>query len=168
MEPVDVATLIVRVVFGLFLVAHGLNKMFGGGGLAGTSGWFGSIGMKWPQMQARVAAGTEIVAGVLFALGLLTPLAAAAMVSLMIVAWVVAHRRSGFFIFNPGQGWEYVASIAAAALAVGIMGAGTASLDHALGWHLSDWWGLVVTLAVGVGGAALHLAVSYRPKVSTT
>ncbi len=163
MEPVDLAILVVRVVFGLSLAAHGLNKIVGGGGLAGTSGWFGSIGMKWPQLQARLAAGTEIVAGVLFAAGLLTSLAAAAMVSLMIVAWVVAHRRSGFFIFNPGQGWEYVGSIAAAALAVGIMGAGTVSLDHALGWHLNDWWGAVVTLVVGVGGSILHLAASYRP-----
>lgn len=167
MEPGDVAALVIRLVFGLFLAAHGLNKIRGASGLAGTAGWFGSIGMKWPQAQARMAAFTEIGAGVLFAVGLLTSLAAAAMISLMLVAWFVAHRRTGFFIFNQGQGWEYVASIAAASLAVGIMGAGSVSLDEALGWHFERWWGAVVAVAVGVGGGVAHLAVSYRPRVTS-
>ena len=168
MEPVDLGLLVIRVVFGLSLAAHGLNKIRGGGGLNGTAGWFGSIGMTWPRLQARLAAGTEIAAGLLFAVGLLTSLAAAAMISLMLVAWVVAHRTTGFFIFNQGQGWEYVASIAAAAFGVGAAGAGAASLDHALDLHLSGWWGAVVAGVVGVGGAALHLAVSYRPKRSAS
>ena len=163
MEPGDLGVLVIRVVFGLSLAAHGLNKIRGGGGLNGTAGWFGSIGMKWPRLQARTAAGTEIVAGVLFAAGLLTPLAAAAMISLMLVAWAVAHRTTGFFIFNQGQGWEYVAAIAAAAFGVGATGAGSVSLDQALGWHADRWWGAVIAGVVGVGGAALHLAVSYRP-----
>ena len=64
-----------RAVFGLFLAAHGYNKVFGGGGLAGTGRWFGSLGMRWPNVQARLAASTEMGAGVLFALGLLTPFA---------------------------------------------------------------------------------------------
>ena len=66
-DPADLALLVVRVVFGLFLAAHGYNKVFGGGGLAGTARWFGSIGMRWPDVQARLAAGTEIGAGILFA-----------------------------------------------------------------------------------------------------
>jgi putative oxidoreductase len=163
MEPGDLGLLVIRLVFGLFLVAHGLNKIRGG--LDGTAGWFASIGMRWPALQARLAAGTEIGAGVLFAVGLLTPLAAAAMISLMIVAWYVAHRTTGFFIFNQGQGWEYVASIGAAAFAVGAAGAGSISLDHAVGWHSTSWWGAVTAGVIGVGGAAVHLGVSYRPQV---
>jgi len=162
-EPVDLGVLVVRLVFGLSLAAHGLNKIRGGRGLAGTAGWFGSIGMRWPRLQARMAAGTEIIAGLLFAAGLLTSLAAAAMISLMLVAWAVAHRTTGFFIFNPGQGWEYVAAIAAAAFGVGTIGAGQVSLDHALDLHADRWWGAAIAAAVGLGGGALHLAVSYRP-----
>jgi putative oxidoreductase len=162
-EPVDLGLLVIRGVFGLSLAAHGLNKIRGGGGLDGTAGWFGSIGMRWPRVQARLAAGTEIGAGLLFAVGLLTPLAAGAMISLMLVAWAVAHRTTGFFIFNQGQGWEYVAAIAAAAFGVGAAGAGSVSLDHALDLHTSDWWGPIIAGVVGVGGGLLHLAVSYRP-----
>jgi len=165
MEPGDLALLVIRLVFGLFLVAHGLNKIRGG--LNGTAGWFASIGMRWPALQARLAAGTEIGAGVLFAAGLLTSLAAGAMVSLMIVAWFVAHRTTGFFIFNQGQGWEYVASIGAAAFAVGVAGAGSVSLDHAVGWHSTTWWGAVIAGVVGVVGAVVHLAVSYRPQAAS-
>ena len=44
MDPIDLALLVLRVVFGLFLAAHGYNKVFGGGKLAGTGRWFGSLG----------------------------------------------------------------------------------------------------------------------------
>ena len=70
MQQVDLALLVLRVVFGVFLACHGINKVKGG--LAGTARWFGGIGMKWPKWQARIAASTEIGAGLLFALGLLT------------------------------------------------------------------------------------------------
>jgi len=48
--------LILRAVFGLFFAYHGYNKFFGPGGLTGTTGWFDSIGMRWPAWQARLAA----------------------------------------------------------------------------------------------------------------
>ena len=86
MEQFDVALLVVRLVFGVTLAYHGYNKVFGQGGLAGTAGFFGSIGMRWPNVQARLAAGTEIGAGLLFAAGLLTPFAAAGIIGLMTVA----------------------------------------------------------------------------------
>jgi putative oxidoreductase len=159
----NVALLVLRVVFGLFLCAHGYNKIFGGGKLAGTASWFGSMGMKWPKWQARAAASTELAAGLLFAAGLLTPLAAAGMISLMLVAIWTAHRAAGFFVFRPGQGWEYCASIAVVAFSVATMGAGRYSLDHAFDIAFHGWWGAVIAAVVGVGGAVLHLTVSYRP-----
>ena len=115
MHQVNLALLVLRLVFGLFLAYHGYNKVFGGGGLKGTAGWFGTIGMRWPAWQARLAAATEIGAGLMFAAGILTPLAAAGMIGLMTVAIVVAHWKVGFFIFKPNQGWEYCASIAVVA-----------------------------------------------------
>ena len=100
-------------------------------------------------------AATEIGAGVLFALGLLTPFAAAGMIGVMVVATWAAHRHNGFFIFSEGQGWEYTVSIAVAAWAVATIGPGEASLDHAIGldWTAWDGWiGAVIAGVLGVGG----------------
>ncbi len=166
MEPIDLALLVVRLMFGVGLSLHGYNKIFGGGGLAGTGRWFGSLGMRWPAVQARVAATTEITAGLLFAAGLLTPFAAAGMIGVMLVAGWAAHRRNGFFIFRKGEGWEYVASIAVVAWAVATIGPGELSLDHALDltWDAWDGWiGSAIAGVLGVGGALLQLAVCYRP-----
>lgn len=167
MPQLDVALLILRVVFGVFLAYHGYNKVFGGGGLPGTARWFGAIGMKWPVWQARLAATTEIGAGLLFAVGLVTPLAGAAIIGLMIVAIVVEHWKVGFFIFKPNQGWEYCASIAVVAFAVSMVGGGRWSLDNALDIEFSGWWGAALAGVLGIGGALGQLALSYRPKAST-
>ncbi len=153
MDQINAALFILRVVFGLFLAYHGYNKVFGGGGLAGTAGWFGSMGFKYAPMQARRRRPREIGAGVLFAAGLLTPLAAAGMIGLMVVAIYTAHLKNGFFIFKPGQGWEYCASIAVLAFGVAMMGAGEWSLDEAFDMHFSGWGGAAIAGIVGVGGA---------------
>lgn len=167
MPQLDLALLILRVVFGVFLAYHGYNKVFGGGGLAGTARWFGAIGMKWPTWQARLAATTEIGAGLLFAAGLITPFAGAGIIGLMIVAIVVAHWKVGFFIFKPDQGWEYCASIAVVAFAVSMVGGGRWSLDNALGIEFPGWRGTAIAGVIGIGGALAQLALSYRPKAST-
>ncbi len=167
MPQFDLALLLLRVVFGVFLAYHGYNKVFGGGGLAGTAKWFGAIGMKWPLWQARLAATTEMGAGLLFAAGLITPLAGAGVIGLMVVAIVVAHWKVGFFIFKPNQGWEYCASIAVVAFAVSMVGGGRWSLDNALDIEFSGWWGAAIAGVLGIGGALGQLALSYRPKAST-
>lgn len=165
-DQIDVGMVVMRACIGLFLAYHGYNKIFGGGGLNGTASWFGSIGMKWPALQARLAAFTEIGAGLALAIGFLTPVAGAGVIGIMIVAIVVAHAKVGFFVFLPNQGWEYCATIAAIAAAIGIIGPGRISVDHALGLHFDGWTGALVTLAVGVGSAGLQLGSSYRPMKS--
>jgi putative oxidoreductase len=164
MQQLDVGLLVLRSTFGVFLAYHGYNKVFGGGGLQGTARWFGSIGMKWPLWQARIAAATEVGAGLMLAAGLLTPLAAAGMVGIMVVAIVVEHWKVGFFIFKPNQGWEYCASIAVVAVVVGMIGPGRWSLDHALGVEWNGWTGAVIAACAGIGGAIAQLAISYRPQ----
>ena len=165
-DQINLALLVLRLVFGLFLAYHGYNKVFGGGGLAGTAKWFGSIGFRAPRLQAFMAASTEIGAGVLLAAGLLTPLAAAGVTGVMVVAIVSSHWKVGFFIFKEGGGWEYCASIAFAALAIGTIGAGEWSLDHAIGLHFHGWTGAVIAAAAGIGGGLAQLAAFYRPKPS--
>lgn len=164
-DQLDVGMLVLRLMFGLSLAYHGYNKFFGPGGLSATAGWFGSIGMKWPAVQARLAATTEVGAGVMLAAGILTPLAAAGMIGVMTVAIVVAHWKVGFFIFKPNQGWEYCASIAITAWVIALIGPGRWSLDHALDITWFDGWtGAIVAGALGVVGAIAQLQISYRPK----
>ena len=78
MTPYDtsfsVALLILRLVLGVTLAAHGYNKFFGGGRIPGTARWFESIGMKPGKFHATVAATTEMAAGLGLAAGLLTPI----------------------------------------------------------------------------------------------
>jgi putative oxidoreductase len=150
MNRTDLALLIIRSVFGVFMLLHGVNKIRSG--LGGTAGWFGSIGMRRPALQARTAAWTEIGAGALFA----------AIISVMCVAIITVHLKVGFFIFLPGGGWEYCASIAAVAAAVAVAGPGSASLDDLLGWTTGPVVG-VLAVAVGLAAAACHLALSWRP-----
>lgn len=159
-----IALLIMRVTLGGMIAAHGLNKFFGGGKIAGTAAWFDSIGVRPGKLNALMAATTEVGCGLLLILGLLTPLACAGLVSLMVVAIVTVHWRNGFFVFNPGQGIEYCLVIAAMGVALGGLGAGRFSLDRAAHiWTLRPSIGLAVAAGVGIGGALLQLAAFYRP-----
>ena len=169
MTASDVGLLILRVVLGLTMAAHGYNKFFGGGRIPGTAGWFESIGMKPGMFHARVAATTEMAAGLGLAVGLLTPIPAAGLVSLMLVAAWTVHRANGFFIVK--EGWEYNLVLATAAVAVATLGAGKLSLDYALfrnsGFYdlLHVWWGLVISLALGLAGGIGQLVVFWRRPV---
>ena len=114
--------------------------------------------------NAVLAATTEVVAGLGLAAGLFTPLSAAAgVIALMLVAIVVAHRKNGFFIFYPGQGWEYCPVVAAGGLLDRHDRSRRLVLDHALDLDVEGWWGAGIALVVGVAAAALQLAACYRP-----
>jgi putative oxidoreductase len=163
MTPYDVGLLILRLVLGLTLAAHGLNKFFGGGRIPGTAGWFESIGMKPGKFHATLAATTETAAGLGLAAGLLTPIPAAGFVSLMIVAAWTVHRSNGFFIVK--EGWEYNLVLALSAVAVATLGAGKLSLDHLIfgkNWF-DGWHGLAISLGLGLAGAIGQLLIFYRP-----
>lgn len=165
-DVLDLALTILRGWVGVVMLAHGVNHIFGGGKIAGTARWFGSMGMKPPLVQAWLASLTEIGAGVLLIVGLLTPFGAAGVVGVMTVAWAINHRGNGFFIFRPGEGWEYVATLAACGVALGALGAGRWSLDEALGIRddLLGWPGLLIAVLAGGGGAAALLAAFWRPR----
>ena|ERR1700730_13468541 len=166
MTPYDVGLLILRLVLGLTLAAHGLNKFFGGGRIPGTARWFESIGMKPGKFHATVAATTETAAGLGLAAGLLTPIPAAGFVSLMIVAAWTVHRPNGFFIVK--EGWEYNLVLATSAVVVATVGAGKLSLDWQIfgdnKW-LHGWPGLAISLGLGIAGAIGQLLIFYRPPV---
>ena len=158
------ALLALRFALGSMIIAHGCNKFFGGGRITGTTGWFASIGMRHARLNAYLAATTEVGCGTLLLLGLATPVAAGALMALMIVAIVTVHWRIGYFVFRPGQGIEYCLTIAIVAGVIGALGPGRWSLDHALGWwSYTAVAGLAIAVGVGLGGAALQLLVVWRP-----
>jgi putative oxidoreductase len=163
MTAYGVGLLIVRLCLGLTMAAHGYNKIFSGGRIAGTARWFDSIGMRPGTFHARMAAGTEIAAGLGLAAGLLTPIPAAGFVALMLVAAWTVHRANGFFIVN--SGWEYNLVLAAVAVGIAMLGAGQLSLDHLLFGHnwCDGWTGLLIAAGLGLAGGIAQLVVFFRP-----
>jgi putative oxidoreductase len=147
------------------MFGHGAQKLFGwfgGGGPRGTAGFFGSLGFRPPLAMALLAGGSE-AAGLLFALGLLTPFAALALACVMVVAVGSVHWRNGFWVAQGG--FEYNLLIWGAAIAVAATGPGRFSIDRALGWdgRLSGlWWGVGV-LGVSLLAGGLVLAARQAP-----
>lgn len=159
----DTAVLLLRLVVGLTMMAHGYNHLWGRGGLAGTTRWFGSLGLRPPRLHAVLSGVGELGSGAALAIGLLTPLAAAFVVGTMVVAGVTTHRRNGFFVFQ--EGYEYVLMIAVVCAAIGLLGPGSVSVDEFLGLAgaFDGVTGLVLSAGLGVLGAAALLAATWRP-----
>jgi putative oxidoreductase len=163
----DVAALgllIFRVVIAAVMLAHGWNHIFGGGKIAGTARWFEGLGMRPGVLHAWTASLTELGAGTLLLLGLLTPFAGAAVIGVLSVALVTNHLKNGFFIFRPGEGYEYVLTLVGCGFLLACLGGGRWSLDALLGiFDPPGWLATGLALAAGFGGAALLLAVFWRP-----
>ena len=163
-DALNLVLLVLRVATGAMLFAHGwvhLKRVRAGPGVAN---WFASLGMRQPVLNAWVVTLVELGGGVLLVLGLLTPLAAASVIGVAVVAWITNHWSAGFFVYNrPTEGWEYVMILTALGIALGTFGAGEWSLDHAfdIEWEITtNFW---VTVIAGVGGALGQLAVFWRP-----
>jgi putative oxidoreductase len=163
----DVGLLTLRLVLGLTMAAHGYKKFAGAGGIAGTARWFHSIGMRPGALHARLAAVTELAAGLGMAAGVFTPVCSAAFVALMLVAAWTVHRTNGFFITD--DGWEYNLVLAASAVAVAAVGPGRYSVDYRMFagtriyHYVHAWPGLTTALGLGLAGGLAQLALFYRP-----
>jgi len=158
---IDLGMLIIRLALGPMLILHGYNKVFGAGGLAGTTRWFDGLGLRPAWLHARIAPVNEIGAGVLMTLGLVFPLACAAFIGLMAVATLTDHRGKGYFVFKGG--WEYTLLVGMVAVGLAAVGPGDWSLDAAFDWDLHGVGWALGALALGLAAALLLLAASYRP-----
>ncbi len=128
----DVGLLLLRLVLGLTMAAHGSQKLFGwfgGGGIDGTGAFFDAKGYPAAKFMAVVAGLSEVGGGLALAVGLLAPLAAAAILGTMLNALAVTW--SGNFFAAKG-GSEYELLLIAAAAALALTGPGRYAVDRYL------------------------------------
>lgn len=122
--------LIIRLVIGFTMAAHGTQKLFGwfgGYGPKGTGGFFESIGIKPGVLMAVVAGLGELAGGLLFAAGLWTEVGAALIIITMIMAIIKVHGKNGYWVTS--NGFEYNLALLVIALGVALIGAGDYSID---------------------------------------
>lgn len=169
LETLSIGLLLVRIVIGLIMAAHGASKLlgwFGGYGLRGTGEFFVQLGFQPGTAFAAAASISEIVSGLLVALGFLGPIGPALMVSVMIVATVTVHWGQG--LFAP-KGVEVPLLYGIAALGLALTGFGQYSLDNWLGiaghLPLADTW---IALAIGIVGGFANVALRRRPAAART
>jgi putative oxidoreductase len=153
----DAGILLLRLVVGLTMAAHGAQKLFGwfgGPGFAGTAHFLEQMGFRPGDLHAALSGGAEFGGGLLLAFGLLTPLGSAAVTGAMLAAIATVTWQNGFI--SAKGGYEYNLVLIASALAVAFAGPGRFSLDRELGWQLSGWrWGVGAAVLAVVTATAV-------------
>ena len=151
--------LLLRLFVGASFFGHGTQKLFGwfgGYGPHGTGGFFASQGYRHAVRMAVLAGIAEAGGGILLALGLLTPLACAALAIVMLNAIFAVTLKRAFLL---GSELELMYLVTVVSLAA--IGPGRFSLDRAIGWddNISGlWWSvLVLGVAAVVSFATLAL-----------
>ncbi|MGW7817730.1 DoxX family membrane protein [Streptomyces puniciscabiei] len=155
----DFGLLLLRLTFGLFMAGHGSQKLFGlfgGPGLTATGKGFESLGYRPGKVFAVIGGLSEFLGGLGLAVGLLTPLAAAALVGVMINAMATVTGAHG--LWEADGGVEYSVGIAVVALAVAAIGPGRLALDRFFPWGRGGW--AESACALGLGGVAAAITLS--------
>jgi putative oxidoreductase len=145
---INVGLLMLRIVVGLLFVGHGLQKLlgvFGGPGLRGHANHLERLGIRPALFWALVSALGEFLGGLGFALGLLTPVAAAVLMGNMLVAIVKVHWANGLWNANRGIEWPLV--LATVTFVVGLTGPGYYALGRVVHLALPEPLTYVVVLA---------------------
>ncbi|MGV9853143.1 DoxX family protein [Streptomyces sp. NPDC003442] len=158
----DAGLLVLRLLAGLLIAGHGVQKVsfhLGGNGLVGGTEEFRHDGFRGGRLTAIVAGGSQIGAGLFLAAGLLTPPAAMAAMGVMTVAGTVKWPK-GLWVQN--DGYEYPLVLVVISVSLALTGPGRWSVDHALG--LTPWplWLVLATIVIGPTSGLLTRAVLHR------
>jgi putative oxidoreductase len=133
-QALPIAILLLRGFIGSCLIVHGLGKLgvVGPGGpnaLQGFVGWLKSLGVPFPEIQARMALLAELLGGACLMVGLFYRPAALICMITLIVAAVIGHKGGGYLITNSPPGNEYALNLAVILLVMALLGPGPYSLD---------------------------------------
>ena len=157
--------LLLRLTIGGFFIGHGTQKLFGwfgGPGLSGTAAFFEQLGMRPGRRHALAAGVAETAGGAAVAAGLATPLAASALIAVMLTAIKRVHWPKGPWAANGG--YEYNAVLIAALLALVEAGPGDLSIDGSRGRRMSGPGWMLLALTLGAAGAVgAHVAAQSTP-----
>jgi putative oxidoreductase len=129
---------IIRVALGAVFVAHGAQKLFGlggGGGLAGTAGFFSQLGLIPAYPLAMLVGLVEFGGGLLLIAGAFTVVASAVLMVTMLVAVWKVHLPYGFFLnwtntTGLGHGYEFNLVLIAGLASLALTGPGALSVDR--------------------------------------
>lgn len=179
----NTALLVLRIIPGLLLMGHGLQKLVPPGysppllhaaGHRHTGAGFESLGIR-PAVAAAVLAGSaELIAGFSLAAGLLTPVGTVLVGAVMITAILKVHVSNG--IWAAEGGFEFPLVLLTVGFAITALGPGSLSVDSWLG--IDNWAGInwtinpaarsAIALAVGLAGGLLVAVASWASKRTST
>ncbi len=155
---VDFGLLVLRVIVGGLIAAHGSQKLFGlwgGPGVKGTQGMMQHLNIWPPHIWAWVAIAGEFGGGLLTVLGFMSPLGPLMMVGQMLMAISKVHWTKGFW--NTKGGFEFPFTLMTIGVALGLTGPGRYSVDRAIGFRLPEPLTTLVGLVATVGTVVLGL-----------
>ncbi|MFC3577346.1 DoxX family protein [Streptomyces yaanensis] len=157
----DWGLLLIRLAVGLLMAGHGAQKLFGifgGQGLTDTGKGFAALGYHPGKLFATIGGLSELLGGLGLAMGLLTPLAAAALIGVMINAMVTVTSAHG--LWETEGGMEYSICIAVVALGIAATGPGRLAFDRFFRWGAGGW--AEAAFALVLGGVAAAITLSLR------
>ncbi|MFD8245569.1 DoxX family protein [Nocardia sp. NPDC059691] len=153
----DLGLLLLRLVVGATFLYHGLQKLTGwfhGPGLDGTRDMMERGGWDHPSVSALLVTAGEVGGGALLILGLLTPLAAGAVLAVILDAWAWKQGMAPGFQYKAGPGAvEYESVLAGVSAVIILTGPGRLSFDRNRGWAIRPASGSFVILLLAVAAA---------------
>lgn len=127
---------VVRVIVGFMMFAHGVDKLSGGvAGISGFGEFLSSAGLPAGLLLAWFVTLLELVGGAMLILGLLSRIIAGLMTVELLVAIALVTGANGLISGEQGVGYERDLAYIAGFLVVFLLGPGRPSLDHLLGFE---------------------------------
>ena len=154
---IDSAILILRLVVGLTISAHGAQKLFGWFGYSGIDGSLKMtkrLRLRPTLFWALMSGLTEFGGGIFMTFGLASPLGAFAVIAAMLMVIITAHWPRSF---NSHRDLEFPLVILAVALATAISGSSANSLDALFGLSLPESITLIGGFILVITGIILAL-----------
>ncbi len=163
MLTIELGMFILRLLIGLLFIGRGAQKLFGwfgGRGLKGTGEWMESLNLSPGRFWALVAGLAELLGGLGLALGFITPVAAALIIGVLLMAILKVHLVHGLWASENGLEYPLVNVFLAAFL--GLWGASQYSVDAMLKLAYPSPMTFWIALAVVVAAVVVIALFSAR------